>query len=364
MSSRRNKPVAEKGRPGPRTYDVQRTGTRHSVRITETASSQAAASAPIVLADNPLTQSQLDELVVLEFAAEEANPAVQHSEPQPDSELEQLCVQLEEEIQDSADTYTVPRKSGEGQNEMFREWSNKWGQLFLVEIYGDYDSPDSRPCLCVVPTGERFRYADCVTSVQYCSLCVCRAHMGSITHRISSWNGHTWTRNTLKSLQQIIEAGRHLGPCTQSEPKPLLLGDITRFHEVSVTYCACDTSQDECIQLLRTSLMPCSTKYPVSAFTFHALQLHDLLAYDAKLSSSRYHAVLQRQNNNIAPKNHQSCLRELLHIGHEWTYLQALKCAGQHLFSPQDLGALVLHCPACPRLNSNCKQSDIVVGQE
>ncbi|KDN34217.1 hypothetical protein RSAG8_12691, partial [Rhizoctonia solani AG-8 WAC10335] len=67
----------------------------------------------IILADNPLTQSQLDELVALEFAMEEANPAVQHLEPQPDSKLEQLRVQLEEEIQDSADTYTVPRKSGE-----------------------------------------------------------------------------------------------------------------------------------------------------------------------------------------------------------------------------------------------------------
>ncbi|KAG8763025.1 hypothetical protein FRC11_006400 [Ceratobasidium sp. 423] len=105
--------------------------------------------------------------------------------------------------------------------------------------------------------------------------------------------------------------------------------------------------------------MPCSTRNPESGFTFRSLRMFDLFSADAKLSASRYHAVLQRQNNNIEPHTHQHRLRELLRVSREWTFLQALKRAGRTVTDPVQPGSLSVRCPACPRLNFNYKASDI-----
>ncbi|KDN34347.1 hypothetical protein RSAG8_12552, partial [Rhizoctonia solani AG-8 WAC10335] len=320
------------------------TGAQKTVGVTKSAASKAAPSAPILVADAQLTPGQVQQLVTAEFGADEGYDEFPPLNTRTQKEVDELCVELEAEIQDTADNYIRTSAAGEGQNEMLLDWKNNWGQLFLAEMYGHNGIPELRPCLCEHPVGARYR--------------------GSLTHHISLWDGHTWTRTSLNVMKQVIEAGKHLGPCNRTSAQSLLLGDVMGFHEVSVTYCGCDRRPDECVQLLRTAIMPCSTKHPGSGFTFRALRLYDLLAYDAKLSCSHYHAVLQRQSNNVSPQLHQSRLRELLRVSREWSFLQSLKRSGQVSFSPQGLGTLTLRCPACPCLKLNHILSDVAIGEE
>ncbi|KDN34990.1 hypothetical protein RSAG8_11964, partial [Rhizoctonia solani AG-8 WAC10335] len=269
---------------------------------------------------------------------------------------------LEAEVGDGA--YLLVKASGSGQNEMLQEWTTQWGPTFLWELYGQYDAPSKHLCLCSVPTGNRFRCDDCITSVRYCADCLPGAHIASPTHRISIWTGKTWSRTSLHEQNIIYPIGSHPGRCVCSSAKPLLLGDITGFHELLVTYCDCGPHSKHCIQLLRTGMMPCSTEKPGSAFTIRCLRLFDLLAADSKLYTSRYHAVMQRQNNNVYPHAHHQRLRELLRVVCEWQFLQLLKRNGQTTTTPKELGVLALRCPACPWLDMNYISADITAGQE
>ncbi|KAG8725888.1 hypothetical protein FRC11_001252, partial [Ceratobasidium sp. 423] len=248
---------------------------------------------------------------------------------------------------------------GAGQNEMLNDWAHNESQQYLRELYMLYAAPIGT-CFCENPDprAKQFQCDDCIMDGHFCDLCLKSMHCLAPTHRISMWNGLTWTRTSLAEQGIVVKLTKHTG-CLRSQPADLLLGDITGFHNIYVTYCQCERAPNRSIQLLRSSIMPCSTKDPESGFTFCSLRLFDFLSADAKLSGSRYHSTLQWQNNNIQPNYHQHRLCELLRIMHQWTFLQALKCAGMTTTSPGDLGSLAVRCPACPRLNFNYIASDV-----
>ncbi|KAG8702894.1 hypothetical protein FRC11_011135, partial [Ceratobasidium sp. 423] len=137
----------EKGRSGPKAFDVQRTGARGAVRVTETAASKAGVSTPFTFSESSPACTDVDQLVAAELANDPAFPNVQPSDQPLDNEMEELRVELEAEIEDTADTYVHSPTGGQGQNEMLQEWSEKWSQLFLSELYRKYDSPENTPCL-------------------------------------------------------------------------------------------------------------------------------------------------------------------------------------------------------------------------
>ncbi|CAE6505606.1 unnamed protein product [Rhizoctonia solani] len=112
MSSQCNNAVAEKGHSGPCTYDVQCTGTHKMVCITESAASKAAPSAPILVTDAQLTPSQVQQLVATEFGTDEGyNEFPLNMRTQ--KEVDELCMELEAEIQDTVDTYIHTSAAGE-----------------------------------------------------------------------------------------------------------------------------------------------------------------------------------------------------------------------------------------------------------
>jgi hypothetical protein len=247
---------------------------------------------------------------------------------------------------------------------MMEDWSLQWCDIFLEELYRHYRSPEQDHCLCGSPTGKRFHCDDCVTNLRFCSKCLLSCHSTAPTHRISVWNGYTWSRTTLAAQSLVVNLGQHIGACSRTSPKELLLGDITGFHEVKVTYCACQEGQNRCIQLLRAAIMPCSTDKPDSGFTFRCLRMYDLLSTDAKLSGSRFHSILQRQTNNITPHQHRSRLRELLRVARQFMFLQVLKRSGQVNRRSAGLGDLALWCPACPLIDVNYIHNDVMEGLE
>src|SRR3712207_2022686 len=110
--------------------------------------------------------------------------------------------------------------------------------------------------------------------------------------------------------------------------------------------------------------MPCSDFNPVSAFTLRALRMFDFLSANAKLSASRFQAVLQHQTNNAFPHAQVQRLRELLRVFQQYLLLQLLKRAGQITTTPKELGSLALRCSACPRLGINYIKSDVEPGYE
>ncbi|EUC61585.1 hypothetical protein RSOL_400650 [Rhizoctonia solani AG-3 Rhs1AP] len=223
----------------------------------------------------------------------------------------------------------------------------------------EYNSPAGALCICETPQGERFRCHDCITDHRFCRPCLKSLHRFLPHHRISRWDGITWTRSSLLAEGSHLNLSNHQGSCLRSPSRRLLLGDVNGFSEIEVTYCLCPNAAEPYVQLLRSSIMPCSTDKPSSGFTFRALRLFDFLAADAKLSCSRYHAVLQRQTNNIEPEEHPPRLRELLRVSRQWNFLQQLKRSGQSSTAPESLGCLALRCPACPRLDVNHTQDDI-----
>ncbi|KDN34713.1 hypothetical protein RSAG8_12214, partial [Rhizoctonia solani AG-8 WAC10335] len=346
----------------PRTYHVARMGARQEVRLLPHAPDEAAPSSTVHLAEhaNPQLRDTLSQLVdsaeseffAPSFEADFADPLVAEEE-------DAFRDELEAKLEDTAEAFARPKASGQGQNEMLQDWMNKYSNTFLRELYMEYGSPELAPCICVSPQGERFRCHDCITDHRFCLTCLQSTHQFLPHHRISKWDGDTWTRTSLAAQKTHLKLCNHPPPCLRTPPRSLLLGDINGFLEIDVTYCICPNAPEPYVQLLRSSIMPCSVDLPASGFTFRALRLYDLLSADAKLSCSRYHAVLQRQTNNIEPQDHPPRLRELLRVTRQWSYLQELKRTGQTSTLPKQLGALALRCPACPRLDINFIAADL-----
>ncbi|KAG8737267.1 hypothetical protein FRC11_002135 [Ceratobasidium sp. 423] len=111
-------------------------GSRGTVRAVETVASKASASKPIQLAEGAANAQDSDQLNVPQFNdAQHVLPDEPHHPPAYDADIESLRVELEAEIEDIADMYLRSSRAGEGQNEMLREWSEQWSQLFLAKLY-------------------------------------------------------------------------------------------------------------------------------------------------------------------------------------------------------------------------------------
>ncbi|KAG8705264.1 hypothetical protein FRC11_009183, partial [Ceratobasidium sp. 423] len=363
---RPRRPVREEtlSKAARQSYHVTRTGSRGQARITPDNPDTSSAAPQLRLQETTPSVEAIMEQMNREFDFDErAEPA--QTDPTPVcTEDDSLRAELEEQVGDSADTFIKPPRSGKGQNEMLQDWMETNSQDYLRELYMQYAPPDPDGCLCAAPSNIRFRCDDCLAHCFYCSNCIADVHRATPCHRISVWTGDAWSRTTLSAHGLVTAFGRHRGTCVRTQPITVLVGDLTGFHELRVTYCRCANSSEPYVQLLHGGMMPCSTKDPKSAFTIRALRFYSFLASDAKLSCSRYNAVLQRQSNNIEPQYHPDRLRELLRTTRQWDHLQLLKRAGKTTTSPNGLGSLAIRCPACPKPNINFIERDITPGIE
>ncbi|KDN34927.1 hypothetical protein RSAG8_12017, partial [Rhizoctonia solani AG-8 WAC10335] len=82
------------------------------VCIIKSTASKAAPSAPILVTDAQLTTSQVQQLVTTEFGADEGyNEFPLNTQTQ--KEIDEPCMELEAEIQDTVDTYIHTSAAGE-----------------------------------------------------------------------------------------------------------------------------------------------------------------------------------------------------------------------------------------------------------
>ncbi|KAG8703367.1 hypothetical protein FRC11_010793, partial [Ceratobasidium sp. 423] len=111
-------------------------GSRGTVQAVEMAATKASVSKPIQLVEGAANAQDSNQLNVPQFDdAQHVLPKEPHHPPAYDADIESLHVELEAEIEDVADTYLHSSRAGEGQNEMLREWSKQWSQLFLAKLY-------------------------------------------------------------------------------------------------------------------------------------------------------------------------------------------------------------------------------------
>jgi hypothetical protein len=247
---------------------------------------------------------------------------------------------------------------------MLNNWATDWSDIYLREIYRLHRPPDGSPCRCGSLMPPRYRCDDCVAATLFCEGCLIERHRYIPTHRISVWNGSAWSRTSLCEQSFILILGDHTLPCPHGNKKNFLLGDLTGFHRISIVFCECAHCPDQAVQLLRAHILPCSEDNPSTGFTFRVLRLFHLASTDAKLSASRFYALLQRSTNNVMPHLHENRFREFLRATRQWMYLQDMKRAGVEHMKDALGSSLALRCPACPRLDVNYKMDDIKPGEE
>lgn len=248
---------------------------------------------------------------------------------------------------------------------MLAIWVKNWSNTYLRELYDNYRAPLKQECcFCQNRMNDMFRCSDCLTSADFCQDCLIAMHHVVPTHRILKWTGATWSKTTLQEIGLTFALGDHITACPQANLKTFCLGDTTGIHSIKVAFCGCRGHALPPVQLLQKRILPCSDDDPSTGFTFSVLRQFHFASVDAKLSSSRFYAILQRSANNLMPHLYLNRFREFIRATRQWMYLQDLKRSGTFFTGSVASLSLALRCPACPRLGVNFEPPDVVSGQE
>lgn len=119
---------------------------------------------------------------------------------------------------------------------------------------------------------------------------------------IQEWNGFFFERTTLKTLGLVIQLGHSpavsCGNPWLSRGNDFVIIDTHGIHEVALSFCDCEHSQDHATQLLRARLFPATDRYPNTAATFNVLNRFQLLSFESKCSAYEFYRSLARETNN------------------------------------------------------------------
>jgi hypothetical protein len=220
------------------------------------------------------------------------------------------------------------------------------------------------PCSCGSRLGSQYSCDNCFGLSRFCQSCLVSCQQHTPCHQVSVWTGSAWSHTTLSEVGLVLALGDHLTPCLKGNPRPFVMGDLSGFHRINITFCKCAHGVEWAVQLLHTHILPCSEQKPSTGFTFSMLQLFHLASTNAKLSASRFYALLQCITNNMMAHLHQNHFWEFVRASRQWMHLQDLKCVGMERSPSAEIQSLALHCPACPRLNVNYSVDNMALGKE
>ncbi|THH18836.1 hypothetical protein EUX98_g8889 [Antrodiella citrinella] len=171
-------------------------------------------------------------------------------------------------------------------------------------------------------------------------------------------------KTSLAQLGVGVQLG-HLpgtGPCSipGRHVKDFAVCDLTGFHEVDVTFCACEHPDEGVIpfwiQLIRVGWFPGSREKPKTAFTLSVLDFFQQLNFQAKTNLSDFQRALSRYTDNSG-RTFWNRRRPFAEAVRQYRHLVALKRGGR-CHDPTGVdgtsaGALALECPACPHPGRN-----------
>ena len=85
------------------------------------------------------------------------------------------------------------------------------------------------------------------------------------------------------------------------DARSLVIVDVSRVHQLIVSWCCCQDAPDHCVQLFEHSLFPASTSQPSTAFTFAVLEYFHVDAVECKTSTSNSSNKLCRLTDFSSP---------------------------------------------------------------
>lgn len=173
---------------------------------------------------------------------------------------------------------------------------------------------------------------DCFGQALLCHTCCLEVHSSLPFHSIEKWTGKYFKKTSLNAEGFILHLG-HGGLCCPAnvtsaaesevaeaeecdvgdeilleawEPRDtrtLVIVDISRVHQLIVSWCCCQGAPDYGTQLFKHRLFPASTSRPSTAFTFAVLDYFHVDAVECKTSAFNFFNKLRRLTDFSSPQS-------------------------------------------------------------
>ena len=181
-----------------------------------------------------------------------------------------------------------------------------------------------------------FRCLDCFGQALLCHSCCLEVHSSLPFHSIEKWTGMFFKKTSLNTEGFILHLG-HAGLCCPAnvtsamgcevtedgkcdgvdeilleawEPRDtrtLVVVDISRVHQLVVSWCCCQGAPDHGTQLFQHRLFPASITRPSTAFTFAVLEYFHVDAVECKTSAFNFSNKLRRLTDFSSPQSVPVC---------------------------------------------------------
>lgn len=141
-----------------------------------------------------------------------------------------------------------------------------------------------------------------------CRQCCHNNHIDNPFHHIFKWTEHYWTRSSVTELNIVVpvgyqDTGRPCFACNSDASKSsLTVIDVSGVHQLSVSYCRCETKLPDHEQLLYAGLYPATSMIPSTAFTLKGLEFFRSLNLQCKTTATGYYSFLRRITNPDNPE--------------------------------------------------------------
>ena len=205
-------------------------------------------------------------------------------------------------------------------------------ETFIHEYLDRGRLPDNHSCKhCTTKPGQ-FRCTDCFGQPLLCHSCCLVAHSSLPFHSIEKWTGEFFQRTSLNAEGFILHLGHGGSQCPANvasavepevvedgegdvvdeilleawEPRDtraLVIVDVSRVHQLNVSWCCCQDAPDHGTQLFQYSLFPASTSQPSTAFTFAVLEYFHVDAVECKTSAFNFFSKLRRLTDFSSPQS-------------------------------------------------------------
>ena len=192
--------------------------------------------------------------------------------------------------------------------------------------------PNDSTCKSCATKPGQFRCMNCFGRPLLCHSCCLAVHSSQPLHSIEKWTGEFFKKTSLNAegfILHLCHGGSrcpaNLTPAAKPEAaedggynegdevlleaweprdtKTLVIVDISRVHQLIVSWCHCQDSPDHATQLFENDLFPASTTRPSTAFTFAVLEYFHVDAVECKTSASNFFNKLRRLTDFSNPQS-------------------------------------------------------------
>ena len=173
---------------------------------------------------------------------------------------------------------------------------------------------------------------DCFGQALLCHSCCLEVHSSLPLHSIEKWTGKFFKKTSLNTEGFVLHLGHgglqcpaNTASATESEvaedgecaapdeillegweprdTKTLVIVDVSRIHQLIVSWCCCQGAPDHMAQLFQYHLFPASTSRPSTAFTFPVLEYFHVDSVECKTSAFNFCNKLRRLTDFSSPQS-------------------------------------------------------------